>query len=85
MEIDEMLRMGILNINDLIRDMEMEEFLKRRSRCPLCGIGDVMNGKCDSCWWEYEVENDYRRECNFMNRPLIYKVNINWVKLWNRR
>ncbi len=76
---------GLGSLAVLLKDIEMESWLKRRSRCPQCMFGDVQEGgECDTCGWQAEEEDELMKEFNFLGRPLIYKCDVICMKLWNR-
>lgn len=61
-EIEDMITDGLLTVEDIIQDIQLEELFK--SRCPICGHGDVIGKCCDFCAWEYENEEGWMQESN---------------------
>ena len=49
-------------------------------RCPICQRGNASSGKCDYCAWELEIEDEWRRECDYKGKPLIHKADIKWIR-----
>jgi hypothetical protein len=61
-EIEDMLREGLLTGEDIIQDIQLEEWVK--NRCPVCGYGNVIGMCCDFCAWEYECGGERIQESN---------------------
>jgi hypothetical protein len=78
-EIDEMLNEGLLSLEEVEQDIRLEEWLK--SRCPICGYGDIIGMCCDYCAWEFEHE-ERMQESNHVSvdhyDEIMKRHNIDW-------
>jgi hypothetical protein len=79
-EIDEMLNEGLLSLEEVEQDIRLEEWLK--SRCPICGYGDVIRGCCNYCESEFESNQEKMQESNHVSvddyDEIMKRHNIDW-------
>jgi hypothetical protein len=52
--VDGLIKYGVLSVEEVLSDIKLEEWHK--SRCPMCGYGDMIGMRCDICGREFYDE-----------------------------